>query len=226
MLSYQPLAFLIDLDDTLYDERQFVLSGYRAVAIHVASQSTVSWSSAFDYLHYVFLKFGRSGAFDRLLAEFGLSTLDVRDLVRIYREHSPEISLYPGVQEVMVRLRKTAPLALVTDGAAMVQSRKVDALGVTGLVDAVVLCDEVGAPKPNVGGFEAAAMKLGVSIQDCVIIGDDPMHDIMAAKSLGIQAIRVQTGRFSEIATPHLAPPVLNLDQFTDLTRLFGSQIQ
>lgn len=220
MLAYQPSAYLIDLDDTLYEEKQFVLSGYGVVSEHIAGRSAFSAPEIYDYLHYVVLKFGRSGAFDRLLSAFDLGSVRVTELVDIYRNHSPKISFYPGVGDVLGELRKIAPLAVVTDGAAAMQRQKVAALSLAKFVDVVVLCDDLNAPKPDVTAFEFGAQQLGTAIDECAIIGDDPMHDIAAAKSLGIQAIRVKTGRFAELPTPDASPQVVEVDRFRDLSRI------
>lgn len=223
MLAYRPSAFLIDLDDTLYDEKQFVLSGYRAIAMHVAKTSKCSANRVFEHLQYVFLKFGRSGAFDRLISKFDLDPNCLPDLVNIYRNHNPQIDFYSGVVRTLRILRQIGPVAIVTDGAASVQSSKVAALGLVDLVDAVVLCDELGAAKPDVKGFVHGAQDLGLPINKCIIIGDDPVHDLAAAKTLGLQAVRVKTGRFIDLPVPIMAPAIIEIDNFSELPDLLNT---
>lgn len=45
-----------------------------------------------------------------------------------------------------------------------------------GVVDAVVLSGEIGAEKPELAAFQAAADAVGVDLNECVMIDDDIMN--------------------------------------------------
>jgi putative hydrolase of the HAD superfamily len=212
-----PSAFLIDMDDTLYDEHSFVLSGYRAVSEFVAQHFNVLERDVYTALWYAFLKFGRSGAFDRVIEKMELEKELIPKMIGVYRNHSPEITFYPGALGVLRKLRELAPVAIVTDGAASVQRKKIESLGLEREVDRVVLCDEIGAAKPAPDAFHYAAKSLKVDINDCVVIGDDPSHDVMAASTIGITTIRLYTGRFSEMPNPLKAEKVVNVPSFAQI---------
>lgn len=198
-----PTCFLVDLDDTLYPELSYVESGYRAVADHLASIHIVDAEAVHGRLRYEMMKFGRTGAFDRLFCHFGWMSPPLNTVVEVYRNHTPSIAYYPGAREALAALREIAPVAIVTDGTARVQSRKVKALAVADDVDAVVLCDDFGFAKPDPAGFVEAARLLNRSIQGAVIIGDDPYHDLEAALRLGVDAVRVRTGRLAGLDVVH-----------------------
>lgn len=212
-------ALLIDLDDTLYDERQYVESGFAAVAMALA-QTTRRPAHVIKRALLVELdRAGRGRVFDAVLRELGLAcgADDVARLVEIYRMHQPRLSLFPGVTETLARLRRRYRLAIVTDGLASMQRLKVVALGVEPLVDAVVYCWDEQAPKPATAGFERALALLGAERFDSVIVGDAPHADMAAAGALGIKSIRIRGGRFKAADNPRAAAPVAEVVAFSDI---------
>lgn len=54
-----------------------------------------------------------------------------------------------------------------------------------GIVDAVILSGEVGAEKPDVAAFQAAADAIDLPLSDCVMI-DDNIHNIRASVEAGM----------------------------------------
>jgi putative hydrolase of the HAD superfamily len=193
-------ALLIDLDDTLYDEGAYVLSGFRAVVAEIGRRFPQADTAAlFTTILGELQAHGRGKVFDRALAAAGLDPTPglIRELVGCYRTHPPDIALFPGVAEALADLRRDHRLAIVTDGLGAMQRRKVAALGVEPMVDEVLYCWEHESPKPHPGPYAEALKRLGASPQEAVVIGDNPAHDMAAAKALGCRAIRVLTGRFA-----------------------------
>lgn len=197
-------ALLIDLDDTLYDERDYVLSGFRVVAETLFRSYAIpvdaSYKAMVDHLDAT----GRGKVFDAVLEIFNIPATDdlMSALVDTYRHHRPPLALYDGVAERLEALSHSYRLALVTDGLPLMQRRKGEALGIAHYFSALVYCWDLKAPKPSPGGFEAAASRLLVAIEDCAIIGDNPAHDGAAAMALDIPFMRCRTGRFREQPSP------------------------
>ena len=192
-------ALLIDMDDTLYDERSYVLSGFRAEAAEIARRFAAADENAlFADMVAELDAHGRARVFDAALAQAGLrgDPSQISELVEIYRTHSPALALWPGVSETLAGLRIDYRLAIVTDGLGGMQRRKVAALGLTERVDAVVYCWECDAPKPDPAGYLHALRMLGAGADEAVVIGDRPTHDMAAAAAIGSRSIRVRTGRY------------------------------
>lgn len=207
-------AIAIDLDDTLFSEIDHVYSGYRAVANVIAKHNDLDKEQVYDRMLYRFARNGRSGLFDYIKAHYKITTPDSESLVSIYREHAPSIKLYDGVEKALDKLRERFKLAIVTDGSVITQKNKVIALGLYKLVDEVVLCLEHNAPKPSIVSYQIAAQKLGVEVQDMIIIGDDPYSDIAAASALGISSYRVTTGKYKMVRSQENAMPSDTFDSF------------
>ena len=188
--------FLVDMDDTLFDEADFVLSGLRAAAAR-AAQWGIDPRSAQYFLAARFRAAGRAQIFDRLLAAHSIppDPAKIDALVCAYREHAPSISPYPGALATLALLRSLGRVVVVTDGMESVQRRKFAALGLSPLVDSAVYCAGLGHPKPD-----PVALSGVVRTGDpaALLVGDRPDHDLALAASLRIDSVRVRTGRFRD----------------------------
>lgn len=209
-------ALLIDMDDTLYREHSYVMSGFQAVAAWLAPRFGLAVPMLMQQMTASLACHGRGRIFDDLLLAFEIPAERVSPalLVDIYRCHRPTLSLAPGVAAQLRALAVQYPLAVVTDGDPLRQRLKVAALGLERLVDHVTYCWAEGAPKPDIAGFVSAAHALGISPAHCCIIGDNPQHDGIAAAALGIPYIRV--GGVSDPAVPEYAV----IEHFPDLAAL------
>lgn len=193
-------ALIIDLDDTLYDERTYVLSGFRAVAAEVAARhARVDADALFAAMRAELDAHGRGKVFDRALEHAGLAAdpQTIAGLVQAYRAHEPTIALWPGVAETLADLARDHRLAILTDGLPLMQRRKVAALGVEALVDEVLYSWEHESPKPDPACYAEALRRLGTGPEETVVIGDNPGHDMAAARAIGARSIRVLTGKFA-----------------------------
>ncbi len=212
--------FLVDMDDTLFEERDFVRSGFKAVATHIARWG-MEPDLAWDFLQARFSAFGRDKIFNHLLEKFEGKATPGRtaELVDVYREHQPQISLYPGVPDLLLALRSRGKVVVVTDGLTSVQEHKFAALGLDRLVDRVVFCDATGHPKPDP---QSLAGLVEPGAQDAVLIGDRPDHDLALAERLHIDSIRVRTGRFRSVPNSPWVP-VADVAEFAILLEPFST---
>ncbi len=194
-------AILFDLDDTLYDEGEYVASGFRAVAAAIAQQYGQQAEDIFQTLQSVLQRNGRGRVFDATLENYGITPTPetVSALVQAYREHLPDIRPFPDVEDSLSALAAKYRLALVTDGLPIMQRRKVLALGMAQRVGHIVYCWEHQAPKPDVTGFQLALNALGVTASEAVVVGDRPDHDLAAAQVLGCAAVRIRRGRYAQV---------------------------
>ena len=179
-------AVVFDLDDTLYGEKDYVRSGYRAVATgfpHVENMAQKLWA-AFE---------ARQPAIDAVLEAEGLATPDNKEkALHLYRNHMPQIALYPGVEQLLHRLAQQKKLGLITDGRPEGQRAKIQALGIAGLFQKIIITDELGGPayrKPNETAFRLMQQTLDVPFEETVYIGDNTKKDFIAPQALGMQTI-------------------------------------
>jgi putative hydrolase of the HAD superfamily len=184
-------AVIFDLDDTLYPERSYVLSGFRAVARWMEGRTGSPAAEVYGSLRALFCQGVRGDTFDRWLAAQGLPACLAHEMVGVYRAHRPEIDLLAGVRETLEALQPAARLGLLSDGPRTAQRAKLDALRIRELFSAIVLTDELGRDswKPSPVPFQKAVGLLDVSPHDCVYVGDNCAKDFLGARRLRLSTI-------------------------------------
>lgn len=213
-------AIIFDLDDTLFPERDYVRSGYRAVAEHL--RHALGRDEQFEHwLWNRFLSGQVAGAFDALNEAFGLALTgdQITELVAMYRSHRPDIRPYEGIPEMLSRLRPRYRLGLLSDGYMPAQRLKLSAVGVERFFDAVVFTEELGreAWKPSEAGFELISKQLDVPHAACAYVADNPAKDFVAPNKLGWRT--VQFLRPGQIHAGNSAPEA---GRPRDVVYLFG----
>ena len=115
-------------------------------------------------------------------------------LVPVYREHAPAIRPHVETVPVLAELRARGHrLALLSDGWADVQRRKLAALGLAELFEEVVITDELGreAWKPSTVGFERILTAQGVTGEAAIYVSDNPHKDFAGPHRLGMRTVRI-----------------------------------
>jgi putative hydrolase of the HAD superfamily len=187
-------ALIFDLDDTLYPEKDFVLSGYRAVARYVADGGGCNFDRAFAVMAAALQAQGRHGAFPALLAQFPGRPIPMDELVDVYRRHIPEISLFPGYRALLQEFARHYRLGVITDGLPAVQERKVRALGLEGILDKIVYSWEYGQDreKPHPHSFSLMMESLDTEPASSLFVGDNPDKDGRGALNAGMSYAQVR----------------------------------
>jgi putative hydrolase of the HAD superfamily len=221
----QPRAVLFDLDDTLYAERRFALSGFAAVARATALDAGVDAGRVFRILVAAFRCGERAIAFQRLCATLGWSEARVPALVDVYRRHQPNLRMPQLTLRTLAALKAGWRLAIVTNGPAAIQTAKVHALGLSGQVDTIVYAARcgVGGEKPAPEPFITAARHLGVLPSRCVFVGDDPLCDVAGARRVGMKTIRVRQGLHAGATLGLHEEADAVTDSLRDVPRLAGA---
>ena len=208
------MIIVFDMDDTLYLERDFVLSGYRAVDDRVAAELRVH--GFFATAWRLFEGGQRERVFDDALAGLGVAAEPglIGELVAVYRNHRPMIRLAPDATRALERHATRDRLALLTDGYLVTQERKIEALGLRSCCDPVIATDQWGRDywKPHPRGFTAIQSRFDRAPADFVYIGDNPSKDFLTPKTLGWKTIRIR--RAGGLHAGQVAPP----DHDADLT--------
>lgn len=187
---------IFDLDDTLYNENDYVLSGFRHVAKELALRSGVSATMLYEQMVCMAANGNRSRVFDELLQDRPLlaQTATALELVSIYREHMPDIRLSDSVHCSLDRLCSRCFLGLLSDGHLIGQRKKVVALGLADVMDQIVLTDIWGREywKPHPRGYTCLQLASACPSRRMIYIGDNPAKDFSAPNLLGWTTIRLR----------------------------------
>jgi putative hydrolase of the HAD superfamily len=221
-VPWRVIAF--DLDDTLYPETGFVRSGFREVAIWSGENLNIDPDSTFRELIDLFESGVRGTVFDSWISNHGFSKDILGEMVRVYREHYPQIAPFPGVREMLSELRKEFRLGLLSDGFLAVQERKVSALSISQHFEAVIFSDRLGRDswKPSSRPYLELMQILQVDPEETVYVGDNPAKDFVACRRLGMQSIwlRQSTGIYSALTPEPDASPDYIVDSIVGVTNL------
>ena len=130
-----------DLDDTLYNELDFLRSAYAEIARNLEPEQS-------NHLYSKIFSLYRQGenTFDYLIGNYRISK---EELLAQYRNHMPLLSPFPGVRELMEQIKsKGGYLVCITDGRSVTQRNKLLALEILESFDLLVISEEIGSTKP------------------------------------------------------------------------------
>ena len=189
-------AVVFDLDDTLYDEIEYCRSGFAAVAkMAIKLPKAPSAGQIFDAIWKHFAAGNRKKTFNAALEELGIAYDDklIRQLVRAYRNHAPQITLPPDSRDVLEELSTKYTLALLTDGFLPAQRLKVRALGIEKYFKCIVYTEQLGREfwKPSPASFEKLLANLNVKPESVAYVADNCEKDFIAPNKLGFVTIQI-----------------------------------
>lgn len=227
----EPLI-IFDLDDTLYLERDFALSGYRAAAAWICENHGIFH---FDATCRALLDSGRrQRIFDEALRAhaIGPSPEIVAQLIAIYRGHVPEIVLAPDAAHYFGRCKPGSILGMITDGHLETQQAKVRALGLDRILSNIVFTASFGEgfSKPHPRAFSAMEDWAAQFSRPLVYVADNPRKDFVTARARGWRTIRIaRPERVHRVAAPDEAHEahdlIVSLDELdVCLDRLFREE--
>jgi len=187
-MSVPGSAFLFDLDGTLIDSvYQHVLAWHQALQAEHIELSI--WR--------IHRKIGMSGGLfaDQLLREINKDVTPAM-IKRLADQHaeaycrvSSSVVPLPGARELLDGLTEAKiPWAIATSGRLQTAAPNLDALGVDPAKAIVVTRDQVRFAKPDPDLFIEAARRLGVPIEQSIVVGDS-IWDMLAAarcRALGV----------------------------------------
>jgi putative hydrolase of the HAD superfamily len=185
---------VLDIDDTLYLERDYVRSGFTAVDAWARNELGVDGLG--ERAWAAFESGVRRTIFDEALAGVGVDGAPnlVPRLVEVYRSHVPTIEMLADARDWLDGLAPHIAVAVVTDGPLASQQAKAEALVIARWADLVVFTESLGPGqgKPHPAAFEHLERELGVSGDRCAYVADNPAKDFVAPHRLGWRTVRVR----------------------------------
>src|SRR4051812_23336594 len=175
--SFHPRAAIFDLDGTLADTFDLVISAYS--------------TACEDYL-------GRKLTREEVISRFGptevgmlrkelpaaLHERAIAQFRQCYRnDHRRMVRVFEGIPQMLEALQaRKIPMGIMTGKGRDTADITLAELGWTNLFASVITGDEAPKPKPAPDGILIAAAQIGVPPADCIFVGDAPA-DIQAGKA-------------------------------------------
>ncbi len=206
-MAYRHLFF--DLDHTLWDfdanavetlgdlysEMELSAKGvhsFDAFTQHYLHHNAILW----DRYHNGFisaedLKWKRMW---RTMLEFKIGD---EQLARSMSEHFLQVlptkkNLFPYTKEILQHLKdKNYVLHLITNGFEKTQKRKIEHAEIAHYFDEIITSEKSNSVKPQKEIFDCALRLTGASLQESIMIGDNPDADIKGAINVGMDSVFV-----------------------------------
>ncbi|MEE9609451.1 MAG: HAD family hydrolase [Myxococcota bacterium] len=201
-------ALLLDLDDTILDDRSGVRGAWQVVSRFTSSQvpeldetallaaiaaaTRWYWSDAErERRGRLDLTSARTAIVEAALAKLGRVDRPLAvEAARRYTEHRDRsYRLADGAVAALERLRsRFAHMALVTNGAADTQRGKIERFSLAGFFDHIQVEGEFGLGKPEARVYEHVMTVLRVEPGQCLMVGDNYRADVLGPLAVGMHA--------------------------------------
>ncbi|WP_294156555.1 UDP-2,4-diacetamido-2,4,6-trideoxy-beta-L-altropyranose hydrolase [uncultured Clostridium sp.] len=186
-------ALIFDLDDTLYNEKEYVLCAFKNVALYLSAKYKINYTDIYNRTCMLLVEKGRGKIFDFLCREYGMDE-NINTLVDIYRSTIPILRLYEDSIFILKKaVENKIKLGIITDGNSKVQWNKIKALKLEKYMNKIIVTDDYGKgySKPDKKPYIDMINFLDVSADSCLYIGDNPAKDFIGAKELAIKTVRI-----------------------------------
>lgn len=186
-------AIILDLDDTLYNEEDYIRSGYKEIA-----QRYPELPKAQEELWMHFIE-GKP-AIDVFLKNHNLEQ-EKEQCLQCYRSHMPRITLSEKNRELLRQWHNMGKkLGIITDGRPIGQRNKIAALHLEEWIDEIIVTDELAGScgdvmkfrKPAKLAFQVMQMRLDIPYEKMIYIGDNQRKDFQAPEELHMKYLWFQ----------------------------------
>lgn len=236
-------AVFFDLDDTLFDHLYSTRQGLQAICQaypdllqYPIDMLFADYTRLLDEVHLRVLDGSltqdeaRYERFRRFFLLYGSTIEDmptaITQAARLHRQtYQAHRQVVVGAVPLLEYLHGKITIAVVTNNVLAEQTEKLRHLGLTHLIDELIVSEEVGHIKPDPRIFQAALQRVDCGAEEVVMIGDAWQADIVGATQCGIRAIWLnRTGR--ACPDPALANEIRSFEPLaTTLEAIFGQAL-
>lgn len=195
------IAVVFDLDNTLYDTKQYFLGAFNKIAEYLSKKYQIPKQKVYKKLVSIWEE--KTSMYPHLFDDL-LSFLDLEkeleNVIKIFNEYSGKLKPYFDVISTLRELRnKNFKLGIITDGNVKRQKRKIKLLRIADFFDVIIFTKEFGSPKPSHTPFLKTLEELSVGQQNSFYVGDNPLVDFEGAKKVGMRTVRILRSEFKNV---------------------------
>lgn len=217
-MSLKNKAIVFDLDDTLYPEMDYLKSAYKFIAEQLAPTDITLYDAMLQKYN------NEENVFEYLEQKYSIESAQ---LLTWYRNHIPNIKLYPNVEDFLKAFQDNFKFAIITDGRSITQRNKIKALGLDLFINEMVISEEIGSEKPNLKNFNKVRKLL--NCQSYFYIADNIKKDFITPNKMGWlticlidQGYNIHQQNFS---LPQIFLPHLQFNDWLEITNYFHQKI-
>ncbi|MEM2765350.1 MAG: HAD family hydrolase [Candidatus Caldarchaeum sp.] len=221
-------AVLFDFDNTLVDSAAALPLARRRVAEEIVayygnSLDVEEVAQVVAWVEHVAERLGildRDLIWEHVIHSIGMDTSPSADILRrwssVYWTEYMKGPLFPDTVSVLENFGRRYVLGMVTntDGMPGMKMHRLERSGLLKFFKAVVIAGEdVPETKPSPRPFLHAAKLLNIKPEECIMVGDDPVNDVLGAKSAGMHAVLLdrQGGKPYPVKPDHIVKSLREL---------------
>ncbi len=210
-------SLIFDLDGTLVDRE---IGAHEWLRSHYAKLPTPRGD--FSAFHAQFQRLDARGHASKLetFAQLAQSWGWMQTPEEIWGDYRCNVGgfceLFSDATPSLCALReKGLSLAILTNGTIECQQRKIEALGLSAMVDTILISEREGCKKPAPELFWRACENLEKTPAKCLMIGDSFKADVQGALKAGLQAVLLQRDSSND-SIPNV-PTIRSLSELVSL---------
>ena len=207
-------GIIFDINGTLSDIRtnEWHDDVYRVISNLLSYQGVLIDPNAVKYFYFQIMKEQRAASGERhpefdAIAIFreiitrhstgfthALPTEKIEQLPRLLAEtHRAasrlQLQLYPGVEHIIRQLHPKYQLAIISDGQTAYAVPELNAVGLAGYFDPIIISGDIGYRKPDERLFTAALTTMKMQPSEVLYVGNDMYRDVYGAQRLGMKTV-------------------------------------
>lgn len=202
--KYKHIFF--DLDRTLWDFEATAREAFQDIyakfkLLEIGIGDVVSFKNHYNHHNEILWTQYREGKlskevlrglrFKLTLKEFGIENDELAQQIgQHYVQVSPLlVNLFPNTYEIMAYLQPKYQLHIITNGFSEVQFVKLNESDLRRYFNKVITSEKAGVKKPDAKIFHYALEQAEATVDESIMIGDDPEVDILGAKNIGMDQV-------------------------------------
>ena len=162
-----------------------------------------------DAREHKFVEFDLLLVFEEMLENRNTDKSKAHALAREFRLLSRQkLRLFPCIVDILKGLKERgAGVYLVSNAQACFTRDEINELGITELFDGILISSEAGVKKPDRAIFCKAAELFGISLDNCVYVGNDLHDDVLGAHGAGLKTVYIETEQSGNYPDKKLVSP-------------------
>lgn len=195
------MIIVFDLDETLYNEKDFIIGGFKEVAKYLENNYGLNHQKTMFFMIEK-LKLTRNKILDSLLIENKIYSSELRKkCISLYRYHKPNLAIYKDAKKFL-KICKETPKYVVTDGNKLVQKNKILSLNLDKYFKKCLITHQYGLKysKPSTYCFNKICSFENVQPNDILYVGDNPKKDFVNIKKEGFKTVRLLRGENKNVS--------------------------
>ena len=185
---------IFDLDDTLYNEVDYMFSGFTAIIKYLNEKYNIKLDICACTKMMIESYYIGEKPIDKLLKNNNIyDEKIISECLYVYRNHFPNIILNDDIEKMLHSIKKKGKhLGIITDGRPEGQKAKIEALNIKKVFDYIIITDEIGGVeyrKPNKISYDMMRKHFDVKYEEMCYIGDNIKKDFIYPEKVGMKSI-------------------------------------